>query len=127
MQPSQPPGILSFFGSLFSGGAKQSQSFFTPVELPQTASKSLSTAGANPNQASTDYFKPLATAGAKPEQATNLGEIRKTLYPTFEEQIQSVQNERRQSLLPEEAKKLAIAKDKEMLLVRGPQRNPKTG
>ena len=54
-------------------------------------------------------------------------DVRKFLFPTFDEQVQSVQDERRASFLPDVARKMAFEKDKEQGIFRLPQLNPSTG
>ena len=54
-------------------------------------------------------------------------DVKEFIAPTFEQQIQAVQNDRRSSLLPEVSRKLAFERDREMGLLRMPQINPATG
>lgn len=122
MPPLQKSSPLSFLGNIF-GTQTTTPQFFTPT--PATAKTSLDTVN---NKEYFQQVKPITPLeSAKQIFVEPLKALRKAVYPTFEEQIQNVQNEKRASFLPEEASRLAIAKDRSENIIRASVTNPQTG
>lgn len=97
-----------------------SPQFFTPVPVQDRQETISKTVAPKPT-----IFQPGPQANQN--LAKMFTDVRKFVYPSFDEQIQAVQDEHRASFLPEEAKKLAMAKDREQLIFRMPVTDPKTG
>jgi len=122
------PGLQAFT-DLFKGLIPKSQ---TPA---QNTNSFVQGQGALARPPVPNFFTPIPQPKKKEEHPVEqpnpipqfFADVRKTLFPTFDEQVQAVQDERRQSLLPEVSRKLAFERDKEMAIFRLPQTNPTTG
>lgn len=100
-----------------------SPQFFTPVQPTPVADrqeKISKTVAPAPT-----IFQP--GTGTNQSLLSQFQDVRKALYPTFDEQVQAVQNENRASFLPEVAKKMALERDKQQNIFRMPVKDPITG